>query len=93
MTQRTMAEMNASAENLGKNTFFSNITHTFPAFSKKSIQSFHIPKMSDFSPAEVTNNGRPMNPSLSEDSVADTAISKRNSDGTIFLSLNFPIYS
>lgn len=31
--------------------------------------------------AEVTNNGRPMNPSLSEDSVADTAISKRNSDG------------
>ncbi|XP_031631987.1 potassium voltage-gated channel subfamily KQT member 5-like [Contarinia nasturtii] len=45
MPQRTMAEMNASAENL-----------------------------------EVTNNGRPMNPSLSEDSVADTAISKRNSD-------------
>lgn len=35
--------------------------------------------------AEVTNNGRPMNPSLSEDSVADTAISKRNSDGMFFL--------
>lgn len=34
--------------------------------------------------SEVTNNGRPMNPSLSEDSVADTAISKRNSDGMIF---------
>ncbi|XP_049299303.1 potassium voltage-gated channel subfamily KQT member 1 isoform X7 [Anopheles funestus] len=29
---------------------------------------------------EVTNNGRPMNPSLSEDSVAETALSKKNSD-------------
>ncbi|XP_055920813.1 potassium voltage-gated channel subfamily KQT member 4 isoform X9 [Eupeodes corollae] len=29
---------------------------------------------------EVTNNGRPLNPSLSEDSVAETAISKKNSD-------------
>nr|XP_040225230.2 potassium voltage-gated channel subfamily KQT member 5-like isoform X10 [Anopheles coluzzii] len=28
----------------------------------------------------VTNNGRPMNPSLSEDSVAETALSKKNSD-------------
>lgn len=36
---------------------------------------------------EVTNNGRPLNPSLSEDSVADTAISKRNSDG-MFFSIN-----
>lgn len=33
---------------------------------------------------EVTNNGRPMNASLSEDSVADTAISKKNSDGKSF---------
>lgn len=39
--------------------------------------------------SEVTNNGRPMNPSLSEDSVADTAISKRNSDGMIFFKLSF----
>ncbi|XP_055689722.1 potassium voltage-gated channel subfamily KQT member 4 isoform X4 [Lutzomyia longipalpis] len=29
---------------------------------------------------EVTNNGRPMNASLSEDSVAETALSKKNSD-------------
>ncbi|CAD7077673.1 unnamed protein product, partial [Hermetia illucens] len=29
---------------------------------------------------EVSNNGRPMNASLSEDSVAETAISKKNSD-------------
>ncbi|XP_055630777.1 potassium voltage-gated channel subfamily KQT member 1 isoform X7 [Toxorhynchites rutilus septentrionalis] len=29
---------------------------------------------------EVTNNGRPMNPSLSEDSVAETALCKKNSD-------------
>ncbi|XP_055630789.1 potassium voltage-gated channel subfamily KQT member 1 isoform X18 [Toxorhynchites rutilus septentrionalis] len=28
----------------------------------------------------VTNNGRPMNPSLSEDSVAETALCKKNSD-------------
>lgn len=49
---------------------------------KLSIFSVYFP--------EVTNNGRPMNPSLSEDSVADTAISKRNSDGMIF-SLEFYI--
>lgn len=30
--------------------------------------------------AEVTHNGRP-NPSLSEDSVAETALAKKNSDG------------
>lgn len=30
---------------------------------------------------DVTNNGRPMNASLSEDSVAGTAIAKKNSDG------------
>lgn len=34
-----------------------------------------------FIPTEVTNNGRPMNASLSEDSVAETALSKKNSDG------------
>ncbi|XP_055859369.1 potassium voltage-gated channel subfamily KQT member 4 isoform X3 [Episyrphus balteatus] len=32
---------------------------------------------------EVTNNGRPLNPSLSEDSVAETAISKKNSDESL----------
>lgn len=32
-------------------------------------------------PADVTNNGRPMNASLSEDSVAETALAKKNSDG------------
>lgn len=31
---------------------------------------------------EVSSNGRPMNASLSEDSVAETALSKKNSDGT-----------
>lgn len=31
----------------------------------------------------MTNNGRPMNPSLSEDSVAETALSKKNSDGEL----------
>lgn len=31
--------------------------------------------------SDVTNNGRPMNASLSEDSVADTAVAKKNSDG------------
>lgn len=31
--------------------------------------------------SEVANNGRPMNASLSEDSVAETALSKKNSDG------------
>lgn len=30
---------------------------------------------------DVTNNGRPMNASLSEDSVAETALAKKNSDG------------
>uniref|UniRef100_A0A2Y9D1Q1 Uncharacterized protein n=1 Tax=Anopheles dirus TaxID=7168 RepID=A0A2Y9D1Q1_9DIPT len=34
---------------------------------------------------EVTNNGRPMNPSLSEDSVAETALSKKNSDAGLEL--------
>lgn len=34
-----------------------------------------------FNSIEVTNNGRPMNASLSEDSVAETALSKKNSDG------------
>jgi hypothetical protein len=33
--------------------------------------------------ADVTNNGRPMNASLSEDSVAETALAKKNSDGKI----------
>lgn len=30
---------------------------------------------------DVTNNGKPMNASLSEDSVAETALAKKNSDG------------
>uniref|UniRef100_A0A182LYI1 Uncharacterized protein n=1 Tax=Anopheles culicifacies TaxID=139723 RepID=A0A182LYI1_9DIPT len=38
-----------------------------------------------YSRAEVTNNGRPMNPSLSEDSVAETALSKKNSDAGLEL--------
>ncbi|XP_049540663.1 potassium voltage-gated channel subfamily KQT member 1-like isoform X10 [Anopheles darlingi] len=42
------------------------------------------PRMTDINASsenlEVTNNGRPMNPSLSEDSVAETALSKKNSD-------------
>lgn len=33
--------------------------------------------------ADVTNNGRPMNASLSEDSVAETALAKKNSDGKL----------
>lgn len=70
--QRTMAEMNVSAENLGKdNIGFENY------YISDSNQIFYL-----FT-AEVTNNGRQMNPSLSEDSVADTAISKRNSDGML----------
>ncbi|XP_035790224.1 potassium voltage-gated channel subfamily KQT member 2-like isoform X3 [Anopheles albimanus] len=47
------------------------------------------PRMTDINASsenlEVTNNGRPMNPSLSEDSVAETALSKKNSDGAIEL--------
>ncbi|XP_049540657.1 potassium voltage-gated channel subfamily KQT member 2-like isoform X5 [Anopheles darlingi] len=47
------------------------------------------PRMTDINASsenlEVTNNGRPMNPSLSEDSVAETALSKKNSDAGLEL--------
>lgn len=93
-----MAEMNASAENLGKISSKSGLFRAnFPKFSfhevhqySKYFQQFLIEKLFVwiryffYKFTEVTNNGRPMNPSLSEDSVADTAISKRNSDGMNF---------
>ncbi|XP_055603106.1 potassium voltage-gated channel subfamily KQT member 1-like isoform X13 [Uranotaenia lowii] len=47
-------------------------------------RSGRCPRVTDINASsenlEVTNNGRPMNPSLSEDSVAETALSKKNSD-------------
>lgn len=92
-----MAEMNASAENLGKIYSKSGIFRAnFSKFASvkvdqysKYFQRFFIEKLFVqiryfYKFTEVTNNGRPMNPSLSEDSVADTAISKRNSDGMNF---------
>ncbi|XP_058465364.1 uncharacterized protein LOC131438950 isoform X11 [Malaya genurostris] len=49
-----------------------------------SGRSGRCPRVTDINASsenlEVTNNGRPMNPSLSEDSVAETALSKKNSD-------------
>ncbi|XP_062543351.1 uncharacterized protein LOC134210927 isoform X2 [Armigeres subalbatus] len=51
-----------------------------------SARTGRCPRVTDINASsenlEVTNNGRPMNPSLSEDSVAETALSKKNSDGT-----------
>lgn len=50
-----------------------------------SARAGRCPRVTDINASsenlEVTNNGRPMNPSLSEDSVAETALSKKNSDG------------
>ncbi|XP_058465356.1 potassium voltage-gated channel subfamily KQT member 2 isoform X3 [Malaya genurostris] len=48
-----------------------------------SGRSGRCPRVTDINASSenlVTNNGRPMNPSLSEDSVAETALSKKNSD-------------
>nr|XP_029712042.1 potassium voltage-gated channel subfamily KQT member 5-like isoform X4 [Aedes albopictus] len=49
-----------------------------------STRAGRCPRVTDINASsenlEVTNNGRPMNPSLSEDSVAETALSKKNSD-------------
>ncbi|XP_021698304.1 potassium voltage-gated channel subfamily KQT member 1 isoform X3 [Aedes aegypti] len=49
-----------------------------------SARAGRCPRVTDINASsenlEVTNNGRPMNPSLSEDSVAETALSKKNSD-------------
>ena len=42
-----------------------------------------------FLTSDVTNNGRPMNASLSEDSVAETALAKKNSDGKHEKSFSF----
>lgn len=94
---RTMAEMNASAENLGSSkcvhspvlAISGNWFVQTRAFARSgamrptTARLIPCPSFVSFflACAEVTNNGRPMNPSLSEDSVADTAISKRNSDG------------
>ncbi|XP_052861189.1 potassium voltage-gated channel subfamily KQT member 5-like [Anopheles cruzii] len=53
------------------------------------------PRMTDINASsenlEVTNNGRPMNPSLSEDSVAETALSKKNSDAGLELASVGPL--
>lgn len=49
-------------------------------FIIKSLKNLLICKEAD-NIADVTNNGRPMNASLSEDSVAETALAKKNSDG------------
>lgn len=62
---------------------------TVSLFFRFSIIFFSNSIFSSF--VEVTNNGRPMNASLSEDSVADTAISKRNSDGMLFLIPKFAL--
>ncbi|XP_038119157.1 potassium voltage-gated channel subfamily KQT member 2 isoform X6 [Culex quinquefasciatus] len=52
-----------------------------------SGRSGRCPRVTDINASsenlEVTNNGRPMNPSLSEDSVAETALSKKNSDADL----------
>nr|XP_029712074.1 potassium voltage-gated channel subfamily KQT member 4-like isoform X6 [Aedes albopictus] len=48
-----------------------------------STRAGRCPRVTDINASSenlVTNNGRPMNPSLSEDSVAETALSKKNSD-------------
>lgn len=49
-------------------------------FIIKNLKNLLICKEAD-NIADVTNNGRPMNASLSEDSVAETALAKKNSDG------------
>jgi glutaredoxin-related protein len=46
-----------------------------------SLQKFLSLSLSSPTFKDVTNNGKPMNPSLSEDSVAETALAKKNSDG------------
>ncbi|XP_038119155.1 potassium voltage-gated channel subfamily KQT member 2 isoform X4 [Culex quinquefasciatus] len=51
-----------------------------------SGRSGRCPRVTDINASSenlVTNNGRPMNPSLSEDSVAETALSKKNSDADL----------
>lgn len=42
-----------------------------------------------FALTDVANNGKPMNASLSEDSVAETALAKKNSDGKCWMLLFF----
>lgn len=50
-----------------------------PTIRRHKSQSLHSP--GNIKPTgDVTNNGRPMNASLSEDSVAETALAKKNSD-------------
>uniref|UniRef100_U5EU00 Putative kcnq potassium channel isoform i n=1 Tax=Corethrella appendiculata TaxID=1370023 RepID=U5EU00_9DIPT len=52
-----------------------------PSGSQRSARGQRITDINASSEnLEVTNNGRPMNASLSEDSVAETALSKKNSD-------------
>jgi hypothetical protein len=73
---RPTNEINNSAENLG---LYQQILRRAPNDSPAALK---INRNSIFS-ADVTNNGRPMNASLSEDSVAETALAKKNSDGKI----------
>lgn len=85
---RTMNEINNSSENLGMWSingwinFLCTLTVLLTSHSERiTLFNLHVNIQFDSLITDVTNNGKPMNASLSEDSVAETALAKKNSDG------------
>lgn len=80
-------EINNSAENLGRLSI-SIETKIIERYWHFTLYSYFLScwffdgvKLNFSINSDVANNGKPMNASLSEDSVAETALAKKNSDG------------